>query len=98
MQSFWDWFRALNDATGINLTIFYDSFDRRRFVSGFLMTLGLSAICIVASVLIGIVGAWLQGSRLRADAHASSTGTSSFFATRRRWSSSTSSTSASAAC
>lgn len=65
MESFWDWFRALNDATGINLTIFYDSFDRRRFVSGFLMTLELSAICIVASVLIGIVGAWLQGSRLR---------------------------------
>ena len=65
MQSFWDWFRALNDATGINLTILYDSFDRRRFVSGFLMTLRLAAICIVASVLIGIVGAWLQGSRLR---------------------------------
>lgn len=65
MESFWDWFRALNDATGINLTIFYDSFDRRRFVSGFLMTLELSAICIVASVLIGILGAWLQGSRLR---------------------------------
>ena len=65
MEFFGDWFRALNDASGINLTIFYDSFDRRRFVSGFLMTLELSAICIVASVLIGVVGAWLQGSRLR---------------------------------
>ena len=96
MQSFWDWFRALNDATGINLTIFYDSFDRRRFVSGFLMTLRLAAICIVASVLIGIVGAWLQGSRLRLTA-ASCTGTSSFFATRRHWSRFTFSTLASAA-
>ena len=65
MESVWDWFRALNDASGINLTIFYDAFDRRRFVSGFLSTLKLSAYCIVASVLIGIVGAWLQGSRLR---------------------------------
>lgn len=65
MQSFWDWFRALNDASGINLTIFYDSFDRQRFVSGLLMTMRLAAICIVASVLIGVIGAWLQGSRLK---------------------------------
>ena len=65
MESFWEWFKALNDATGINLTIFYDSFDRRRFVSGLLMTIQLAAIAIVASVLIGVVGAWLQGSRLR---------------------------------
>lgn len=64
MESFWEWFKALNDATGINLTIFYDSFDRRRFVSGLLMTIRLAAISIVASVLIGVVGAWLQGSRL----------------------------------
>ena len=65
MQSFWDWFRALNDASGINLTIFYDSFDRQRFVSGLLMTMRLAAICMVASVLIGVVGAWQQGSRLK---------------------------------
>jgi len=64
MESFWEWFKALNDATGINLTIFYDSFDRRRFISGLLMTIRLAAISIVASVLIGVVGAWLQGSRL----------------------------------
>jgi polar amino acid transport system permease protein len=65
MESLWDGFRALHDATGINLTIFYDSFDRRRFFGGFLMTIKLSAICILASVVIGVVGAWLQGSRLR---------------------------------
>ena len=65
MESFWAWFRWLLDATGINLTIFYDSFDRGRFFSGFLMTVQLSAICIVSSVLVGVVGAWLQGSRLR---------------------------------
>jgi polar amino acid transport system permease protein len=65
MESIWDWFRTLHDTSGINLTIFYDAFDRRRFASGVLMTLELSVICIVASVLIGIVGAWLQGSKLR---------------------------------
>jgi len=69
MQRLWDWFRWLRDATGINLTIFYDAFDRARFVSGFLTTLELSAICIVLSVLIGIGGAWLQGSRLRLVRH-----------------------------
>ena len=65
MDSFWDWFRWLHGATGINLTIFYDPFDRGRFVNGFLTTVRLSAVCIVLSVLIGVVGAWLQGSRLR---------------------------------
>ncbi|MEJ7670618.1 MAG: amino acid ABC transporter permease [Casimicrobiaceae bacterium] len=65
MDAFWDWFRWLHDATGINLTIFYDKFDRGRFASGFLTTVQISAICIVLSVVIGILGAWLQGSRLR---------------------------------
>lgn len=65
MDAFWEWFRWLNGATGINLTIFYDKFDRGRFASGFLMTVQLSALCIVLSVVIGVVGAWLQGSRLR---------------------------------
>ena len=35
MQFVWDWFRWLYDTTGINLTIFYDAFDRGRFASGF---------------------------------------------------------------
>jgi polar amino acid transport system permease protein len=61
----WEWFRWLNEATGIKLTIFYDSFDRARFASGFLTSLRLMAACVVCSVLIGLVGAWIQGSRLR---------------------------------
>jgi len=65
MQFIWDWFRWLNETTGINLTIFYDQFDRSRFASGFLMTVKLSLVCIVLSVVIGIVGAWIQGSRWR---------------------------------
>ena len=64
MDAIWQWFRALYDTTGINLPIFYDSFDRHRFTAGLWMTLELSAISIVASVAIGVVGAWLQGSRL----------------------------------
>jgi polar amino acid transport system permease protein len=65
MQPVWDWFRWLNQATGINLSILYDTFDRSRFASGFLTTVKLAVICIVLSVLIGVVGAWIQGSRYR---------------------------------
>ena len=65
MQPVWDWFRWLNHATGINLTILYDAFDRSRFADGFLLTIELSVVCIVLSVFIGIAGAWIQGSRHR---------------------------------
>src|SRR6202011_4584316 len=53
------------ETTGINLTIFYDPFDRARFFNGFLTSLRLMAVCLVCSVAIGVVGAWIQGSRLR---------------------------------
>src|SRR5579862_4136426 len=65
MQFVWNWFRWLYDTTGINLTIFYDVFDRTRFAHGFLMTVLLSVVCILLSLVIGVVGAWIQGSRFR---------------------------------
>jgi len=65
LQPLWDEFRRLHETTGIKLTIFYDAFDRVRFFNGFLTSLRLMAICLVLSVLIGVVGAWLQGSRQR---------------------------------
>jgi polar amino acid transport system permease protein len=65
LQPFWDWFRELHAATGIKLTIFYDGFDRARFINGFLTSVRLMAFCIAASVVIGVLGAWVQGSRLR---------------------------------
>jgi polar amino acid transport system permease protein len=61
----WDWFRDLNATSGIKLTIFYDAFDRARFINGFLTSVRLISLCIVASVIIGVVGAWVQASRLR---------------------------------
>jgi polar amino acid transport system permease protein len=60
----WDWFRELYASTGIKLTIFYDAFDRARFINGFLTSLRLMALCIVASVAIGVMGAFVQRSRL----------------------------------
>jgi polar amino acid transport system permease protein len=64
-QSFWDWFRLLHETTGIKLTIFYDAFDRARFFYGFLTSVRLMSLCLVLTVVIGVVGAWVQGSRLR---------------------------------
>ncbi|MFX7804419.1 ABC transporter permease subunit, partial [Acinetobacter baumannii] len=47
------------------LVHFYDSFERGRLLKGMLTTLQLSVLCIGLSILIGIFGAWLQGSRFR---------------------------------
>jgi polar amino acid transport system permease protein len=63
MDSVTAFFKWLKAAHGINLTIFYDAFDRARFFKGLLTTIELSALCIVLSVLIGLAGAWLQGAR-----------------------------------
>src|SRR4029077_20102371 len=63
LNPLWEWFRTLHETTGINLTIFYDPFDRARFLNGFLTSLRLMAVCLVASVVIGVVGAWIQRSR-----------------------------------
>jgi polar amino acid transport system permease protein len=64
LTSFWDWFRALHDTTGIKLTIFYDAFDRARFLGGFVTSVRLMALCIAASIAIGVLGAFVQQSRL----------------------------------
>jgi polar amino acid transport system permease protein len=60
----WEWFRELHATTGIKLTIFYDGFDRARFISGFLTSVRLMALCIAASVAIGVLGAFVQKSRV----------------------------------
>jgi polar amino acid transport system permease protein len=63
LDDFAAWFLWLYKTTGIKLTIFYDAYDRARFVQGFLTTLKLSAYCLVLSVALGALAAWLVGSR-----------------------------------
>jgi polar amino acid transport system permease protein len=58
-------FLSLYKATGIKLTIFYDAYDRGRFVEGLLTTLKLSAYCLAGSLALGAVVAMLQGARQR---------------------------------
>jgi polar amino acid transport system permease protein len=63
MERIADFFRWLNDAHGVNFSIFYDALDRSRFLEGLWTTVELSTICTVLSLVIGVVGAWLQGAR-----------------------------------
>jgi len=65
MEAFFEWFRVLYDQTGINLPFLYDSYDRNRMIDGFFMTVKLSVVCLFFSVIIGMIGAWLQGSPLK---------------------------------
>lgn len=64
MQPVYDWFRRLYETTGIDLIFIYDNFDRARTIKGFFTTLELSIITIILSLIIGVVGAWLQRSHL----------------------------------
>jgi len=59
-----DFFLWLKEAHGIKLTIFYDPLDRSRFLNGVWTTIHLSFVCVLASIAIGIAGAWLQMSPL----------------------------------
>jgi polar amino acid transport system permease protein len=60
-----NFFRDLHEKTGLNFTIFYDPFDASRFFNGLLVTIEMAAICIVASTVIGVVVAGVQGAKFR---------------------------------
>lgn len=64
MEAIFEWARTLYDDTGINLIYIYEGYERKRFAEGFLTTVELASLCMVFSVVIGVVGAWAQGSRL----------------------------------
>ena len=42
MEAISGWFQRLYDTTGLNFTVFYDSYDWQRYVGGLKMTLMLS--------------------------------------------------------
>ncbi len=64
MDWLWNWGLWLYETHGYNFSILYDAHDRSRFIYGFFLTIWLSVICLIFSVIIGLVGAWLQGSKL----------------------------------
>lgn len=65
MEAFEEFFRLVRTDYGIDLTIAYDEFDRTRFLWGVWTTIKLSVLSIFFSLIIGAVGAWIQGSPWR---------------------------------
>jgi polar amino acid transport system permease protein len=65
MDAIYEYFRWLADLHAINVSVVYDPFDRARFIKGFFTTIWLSIACIVLSLAVGLVGAWLRGSDSR---------------------------------
>ncbi len=66
MEGIKAFFLSLNQDFGINLSIVYNDWDRGQFLLGLSNTVKLSVLSVLFSVLIGAVGAWAQGSPLRA--------------------------------
>ncbi len=60
-----DFFQMLNTEHHINLSIFFDAFDREVFLRGLKYTAWLSIASIVFSSAVGALGAWIQFSRSR---------------------------------
>ena len=65
MELFADFFRNLYDTTGLNFVIFYEAYEYERFVTAIWTSLKLIVICLILSLIVGIVGAWAQGARSR---------------------------------
>ncbi len=55
----------VRDTTGMNLTFFYDAFDRRVFLSGLLHTLLLMTGTVFFSLVVGISAAMLMETNVR---------------------------------
>lgn len=60
-----DFFRNLAQTTGLNFTVLYDSYDATNFFDGIVVTLELTVLSIAASIVIGVVGAFLQSTGTR---------------------------------
>jgi len=59
------WFEHLNATTGINLSPLYDPLDGARFLHGVLVTIELSTGAILASLVLGLLAAWLHDAPSR---------------------------------
>jgi len=59
-----DFFRQLaDDAPRWNFVWMYDERQQGKILGGLWMTIKLAIACVVFSMVIGVVGAWLQGAR-----------------------------------
>ena len=65
IESVQTFFRELADTSPKwNFIFFYDPTQWDRVITGLWVTIQLSVVCVILSVVIGVIGAWLQGSPL----------------------------------
>ncbi len=65
MQAFAEFFRDLYDTTGLNFVIFYEEYEFDRFVTAIWTSFKLIVICLICSLIVGVIGAWAQGAKSR---------------------------------
>jgi polar amino acid transport system permease protein len=54
-------FRQLYERTGLNFNVFYDNYEYGRFLTGMSISLQLIFWSLLLSLVIGVLGAWMQG-------------------------------------
>ncbi|MDX2265300.1 MAG: amino acid ABC transporter permease [Hyphomicrobiales bacterium] len=59
---FGDAAKALYETAGVNIVYLYEPFECGRLLSGMGMTIWISIVCVIASTIIGVLGAWAQMS------------------------------------
>jgi polar amino acid transport system permease protein len=55
--------KALYDTSNVNIIYLYEPFECQRLLRGMGTTIYISFVCVVASTIIGVLGAWAQMSR-----------------------------------
>ena len=58
-------FQKLYDETGWNFVIFYEQYEWNRFLAAIGVSFQLIVACLFFSLVVGVIGAWAQGSPIR---------------------------------
>ncbi len=58
-------FKPLYEKTGYNFVIFYEQYEYDRFIEAIGVSIKLILACLIFSLIVGIIGAWAQGSKSR---------------------------------
>ena len=58
-------FKRLYEDTGLNFIIFFEQYEYDRFIEAIGVSIKLILACLIFSLVVGVIGAWAQGSKSR---------------------------------
>ncbi|MDX5627474.1 MULTISPECIES: amino acid ABC transporter permease [unclassified Brenneria] len=61
-----EWFKALNEQTGWNFSLFYNAWEARKYLAGLVLAVKLAIGALMGSMLIGLLCVFARQARLRA--------------------------------